>query len=281
MAITRPNENTCQLCGHRPLTEFVVPNKTVLWLCEKCELYQYGHLVDDSAYASEYHHGYERHRDQKLRTAMVRLNRIAPQVHSKAPRLLDVGCSVGCTVEAANKRGWHGVGVDLSKDAVARCNRNGLECYVTDGVKLPFDDQSFDVLTSWHVIEHVANVEETLTEWQRVLRPGGVMALETPDATSPKVRRLGSKYRKFWAAEHTYTFSPQNLGEFVERAGFELLSRPVVGRLADLPATSTCYALVYQAYHGLRRIAGVHKAFQIFARRRVESGISRAVTSAA
>jgi len=281
MGITNQNERACQLCGQRPLKEFVVPKKTVLWLCEKCELYQYGQLVDDSAYASQYHHGYERHRDQKLRTAMVRLNRIAPLVQAKAPRLLDVGCSVGCTVEAANKRGWHGVGVDLSKDAIDYCKRNGLECCATDSVKLPFDDQSFDILTSWHVIEHVADVEETLAEWHRVLRPGGIMALETPDATSPKVRRLGPRYRKFWAAEHTYTFSPKNLGEFVERAGFELASRPVIGRLTDLSVSSACYTVAYQAYHGLRRIAGVHKAFQIFARRRPAFEGTRTAAAAA
>jgi hypothetical protein len=48
-------------------------------------------VVDSAAYAEEYHAGYEQHRDKKLRTAAVRLNRIAPLIRADSPRLLDVG----------------------------------------------------------------------------------------------------------------------------------------------------------------------------------------------
>jgi 2-polyprenyl-3-methyl-5-hydroxy-6-metoxy-1,4-benzoquinol methylase len=260
--------NCCQLCDRPTLVEFVVPRSTTLWRCTQCGLYQNGQLVDNAAYAAEYHRGYEHHREKKLRTATVRLNRIAPLVRAEAPRLLDVGSSVGCVIEAAINRGWSAVGIDVSASAVDFCRKRNLPCRLVDGNTLPFPDGSFDVLTAWHVIEHVADVEKTLADWFRVLRPNGILALETPDASSPIVRLRGSSYRKFWAPEHTYTFTPSTLAEFMQRAGFEMLRRPAFGNLANLSAGMTAYTVAYQTYQGLRRAAGISKAFQLFARRR-------------
>ena len=258
---------SCQLCGGFPLKEFCVPRSTTLWHCAQCGLYQNGRLAEASAYEDVYHQGYEHHRAKKLRTAAVRLNRVAPLVGAKKPRLLDVGSSVGCVIEAALARGWDAVGIDVSASAVKFCRDRKLPCRLAQGDRLPFPDNSFDVLTSWHVIEHVADVEATLADWFRVLRPGGVMALETPDASSPIVRWRGSRYRKFWAPEHTYTFTPATLGAFIEQAGFTMLSRPVFGRLGEQTARMAAYTVAYQTYHGIRKAAGIQKAFQIFARR--------------
>jgi ubiquinone/menaquinone biosynthesis C-methylase UbiE len=257
----------CQLCCRSPLVKFDVPRSTTLWRCTHCGLYQNGRLVDNSAYAADYHRGYEHHREKKLRTASVRLNRIAPLVRAKKPRLLDVGSSVGCVIESALHRGWDAVGIDVSKSAVEFCRKRDLPCRLVQGSALPFPDSSFDVLTAWHVIEHVEDVRETLAEWFRVLRPDGVLALETPDASSPVVRLRGSSYRKFWAPEHTYTFTPTTLAEFMRRTGFEIMRRPVFGRLAGHSARMVAYTVAYQSYHGLRKVAGISKAFQIFARR--------------
>jgi SAM-dependent methyltransferase len=206
---------------------------------------------------------------------MVRLNRIAPLVEAESPWLLDIGSSVGCVIEAALQRGWGAMGAELSASAVRYCNDRKLPCRLFDGVTLPFDDESFDVISSWHVIEHVTDVEQALVEWFRVLRPGGVIALETPDASSPLVRLRGAKYRKFWAPEHIYTFTPSTLAEFMCRAGFAILPRPVFGNLGELPRSMAAYTVAYQAYHGLRKLAGVSKAFQLFARRPAEQRIRR------
>lgn len=259
----------CELCDHQGLDQFAVPGSCVLWRCPECGLYQQGEPADDAAYSASYHDGYHKHRTKKIRTAAVRLNRVAPHVDVAKPRLLDIGCSVGCTVEAANQRGWQGVGVDVSDDMVEYCRQRGLNCHKTGSLRLPFADESFDVVTSWHVIEHVANVSETLAEWQRVVRPGGLLVLETPDANCGKAKRLGAEYRKFWAAEHTYTFTPETLGPFIRKAGLEPLSRPWFGRLRQLGPKMAAYAVMYQGYHGLRHAAGIAKAFQVFAQRPV------------
>jgi ubiquinone/menaquinone biosynthesis C-methylase UbiE len=176
-------------------------------------------------------------------------------------------------MEAARRRGWEATGVDVSKDAVQSCRNRGLNCVTIHGVHLPFADASFDVLTAWHVIEHVGDVRETLAEWRRVLCPGGVMALETPDGSSPKVRRRGANYAKFWKIEHTYVFAPWNLAQLVEETGFERVSLPAFGRFRDFTPAQACYALAHCAVDFLLRRTGNHKAFQLCARR-VETGFA-------
>ena len=246
---------------------FEITNRILLWKCEACELYQHGHPAAQQAYANQYHSGYAKHRGKKIRTAMYRLNRVAKYLEGTKPRVLDIGCSVGCTVEAAKRRGWDAYGVDVSDDAVNYCRKRGLSCFHTNGLKLPFEDQSFDAVVSWHVIEHVADVHESIEEWRRVLKPNGVLVMETPDASSPKVRRLGASYTKFWAPEHTYTFTPDNLRRIVEPIGFQSLREPWTGSLLSMGPAWAPYLLGRHWYEVGHQVLGIHKAFQLFARR--------------
>lgn len=276
---TKSTSKTCQLCGKAELVRFEIPNSSVLWLCNDCELYQAGEMVEESAYEGNYHVGYAKHRAQKLRTARLRLNRIASLIgkkdrltegkeNRKQPKLLEIGCSVGCTLEAAQQIGWQAIGVDVSRDAVSICRQHGFDANHVDALKLPFENDCVDVVCAWHVIEHVEDVTKTIKEWGRVLKPGGILALETPDASCPKVRRMGEKYRKFWAPEHTYTFTPWNLGQFLSRAGFEIVHAPRIGSFSQLGIQLGSYAVVYNTYHSVRKLVGIEKAFQIFARKK-------------
>ena len=257
----------CENCGAAPLKPFVVRPTQTLWHCQQCDLYQKGTLPHDAAYEDDYHEQYQRHQRRKLGTAAIRLSTLAPYVKAPKPRLLDIGCSIGAIVETADRLGWHGVGVDVSHTAVERCRHRGLDCHYFDGETLPFEDQSFDVVTSWHVIEHVLNVAETLRDWFRVLKPGGVMVLETPDAGYLKARIRGPRYHKFWAPEHIYTFRRHNLRPFLEQAGFEMLRNPVIGKPSLLPGYLAGYSLLYRGVHAARRSLSLSKAFVVYCRR--------------
>ncbi len=257
----------CENCGCGKLAEFVIPGASVMWHCRRCDLYQKGRMAAAEEYSLPYHDIYASHRCRKLRTAAFRLGRVAPLIEVDRPKLLDIGCSLGFTVEAARQQGWDAHGVDVSADAVERCRRRQLNCLLTDGLRLPYADASFDLVTAWHVIEHVSDVAETLAEWGRVLRPGGLLALETPDSSGLKVKLLGVRYRRFWKREHVYAFRPGNLIPFVTAAGFEVLQRPWIGRAGRLVLPCSPYQLVYQLHRGLFTMIGLRKAFQLVCRR--------------
>jgi len=264
--VDTPKQPCCELCKHGFLEEFLVPEKLRILKCPKCGLYQKGLSLVGVDYASDYHEGYYRRRASKVRTAEVRLSRLTRLTGPANGRLLDVGCSVGCTLEAATQMGWEAVGIDVSADAVATCQQHGIQAIEYDGESIPFPDGHFDVITSWHVIEHVRDVRDTLAEWCRVLKPGGWVMIETPNGECRKVQRRGPSYRRFWAHEHTYTFNRLSLEQFFSEAHYEVFSPP---RLPPLRSgwPRFPYALAYQSYQGLRRVAGVNKAFQVIARR--------------
>ena len=265
-------QNMCENCGTFPLEPFVIRPTQTLWRCTACDLYQKGQLPDEAAYENDYHGEYHDRLRRKLVTAAVRISAIARHVNVSQPRLLDIGCSVGAIVEAANKVGWQGEGVDVSQTAIDVCQARGLKCHKADRVGLPCEDETFDVVTSWHVIEHVENVSETLREWYRVVKPGGIMVLETPDAGYLKARIWGASYQKFWAPEHIYTFRRNNLQPFLERAGFEILPNPIFNELSLLSPTLAGYSLAYRTFKGICHSLRLSKALEIYCRRPPSSG---------
>jgi ubiquinone/menaquinone biosynthesis C-methylase UbiE len=264
----REQPAACQLCGQAQLEHYAVPGVVSYLFCRGCRLYQYGPVVDSSQYNDgDYHAVFERKHDRKLRTAIVRLNRVASLIASDSVRFLDVGCGTGPILEAARLRGWSASGVDVSERIVQHCRDKGFDSHVVDGHELPFEDQTFDAVTAWSVIEHVADVRASLAEWRRVLRAGGLLVVDTSDALCWKARLLGARYRRFWSPNHSYVFTPENLGRFIEQTGFELLRRPFAGRLRDLPSGMAMYAVGYQAQFELKQATRLQKSFQLFARR--------------
>lgn len=237
----------CEACGSEPLEDFVVPGRASLLFCPKCNLYQKGKVTNRPLYPLYYHSHYIHNSQRKLRKAVVRLRSIAALFHRPTGlRLLDIGCSVGFTVRAAQEMGWEACGVDVSEDAVAEARNHGLDCQTVAGLGLPFPDEHFDAVTAWHVIEHVESVSHTLHEWRRVLKPGGILGLETPDASSRKVKRLRERYSRFWKPEHVYVFSPQNLQGFLLQAGF-VISPP---RISWLFKARDCQLRLTGSNHG-------------------------------
>lgn len=270
-----PSERLCEACGSSSLEEFVVAGTMTMWHCPRCNLYQKGRVAEADDYDAAYHAlHYGAHRSHKVKTAAARLSRVAALVAAPQPKLLDVGCSLGCTVEAAVRRGWDAHGADVSRDAVDYCRSRKLNCRLIGSPELPYEDETFDVLTAWHVIEHVADVRQTLAEWRRVLKPEGLMVLETPDGACLKVKLRRAGYRRFWKAEHVYTFDRGNLTPLVEAAGFEIMPPPFWGRLASLPPGLAAYAISHRSHQAIMSLARLTKAFELFCRRTPAGPIS-------
>jgi SAM-dependent methyltransferase len=110
--------------------------------------------------------------------------------------VLDLGCNNGygtavladrCNLCAEPAGGAKVIGLDVSptaiEDAQQRFGNYGIDFLVYDGRTIPFDDQHFDIILSFQVIEHVADLAPYLTEIVRVLRPDGLALFTTPNAT--------------------------------------------------------------------------------------------------
>lgn len=261
------SESTCENCGHHELESFIDRPNHRLKRCPKCRLFQKGVLESTSVYEGDYHINYSGRRKAKIVTGLIRLASTTRYLETKKPNTLDIGCSVGATVQAATDLGWEAHGVDISKRAVEYCNSLGLNCKAISGVELPYEDASFDLVTNWHVIEHVRDVSETIREWSRVLKPGGIMILETPASNYLKARIMGPKYKKFWPPDHLYTFDRSNLTSLLRKGGFEILPSRLIGKATALPLHLSAYALAYRGFRTTCRAFNLCKSIEICCRK--------------
>ncbi len=134
-------------------------------------------------------------------------------------RWLDVGFGAGDLLDIAARRGWQTYGTEVSRPALARAQARGH--VVADA----FADQlfrpgSFDVVTMVELVEHVPAAAFFLGAAHRLLRPGGLLYVSTPNARSLNRRVLGSAWSVVSPPDHLVLFSPQALTARVRAAGF-------------------------------------------------------------
>jgi SAM-dependent methyltransferase len=142
---------------------------------------------------------------------------------------LDIGCGDGRYLEMMLRRGVDPStvhGLELDQQAVAAARTKGLQvdkCRVEDATHLA--KGSFDLITMFHVIEHVAAPDAVVRRIHELLSAGGILAVETPNFDSLDAR-IGR--RRFWGGyhipRHWHIFTPESLRRLLERAGFSVLT---------------------------------------------------------
>jgi SAM-dependent methyltransferase len=100
-------------------------------------------------------------------------------------RVLDDGCGAGYGSMILARNGFEVVGIDIDSHAIAHCQKTCSSPLASfrqqDSAKLSFLDASFDGVVSFEVIEHIQEYRQYLAEAQRVLRPGGLLIISTPN----------------------------------------------------------------------------------------------------
>ncbi|MDY6955002.1 MAG: class I SAM-dependent methyltransferase, partial [Thermodesulfobacteriota bacterium] len=136
---------------------------------------------------------------------------------------LDIGCGNGKFIHAMNALGWHFQGVEFSEVAVNVCRKAGLEVFHGDLEAASFPDNTFDLVSARHVIEHVPRPDHFVGEITRILRKGGRLVIRTPNSQALARKWFG----KYWFANdvprHLVLFCPANLRMLTERHGLRLL----------------------------------------------------------
>jgi len=145
-------------------------------------------------------------------------------------RLLDVGCSKGHSLEVARDAGWRATGVEVNRRAADEARARGLD--VRDGhlAGQELDDASFDAVTLFDVLEHTGEPLAMLGACRRLLRPGGLLAVTTPDVGGLVPRLTYALFGLTLGAwghptppGHLVEFSRRTLRRALAEAGFEVL----------------------------------------------------------
>ncbi len=146
---------------------------------------------------------------------------------SENKTLLDIGCGTGAFLKVAKNNDWSVSGVEPDEDARAIAN-SITENAVYNTEKLSeFKNQSFDVITLWHVLEHLPNLEAEVVLFKRLLKPGGTLIIAVPNYKSYDA----GYYKNFWAAYDV----PRHLWHFSQTAIKRLFQKESMKVVKTLP----------------------------------------------
>jgi SAM-dependent methyltransferase len=146
------------------------------------------------------------------------------RAHPAPGAVLDIGCGRGLMLSDLARRGWRTVGVEMS-EAASRHAREvlGLDVRVGDLAGCEFPSASFDVVTLFHVLEHLPDPDAALAEARRVITPDGRLLVEVPNFGSLQSQLTGGKGFHLDAPRHLFHFTRAALLQLLGRAGFEPL----------------------------------------------------------
>jgi 2-polyprenyl-3-methyl-5-hydroxy-6-metoxy-1,4-benzoquinol methylase len=172
--------------------------------------------------------------EARRRDARVRLRWLAP--HARGGTLLDVGAATGAFVAEALAAGFAAWGIEPTP-AFARQAQTLTGVYVREGTleDAALEDAALDVVTMWHVLEHVPDPLVQLERLRGALRPGGVLALEVPNYGSQVARRQRAAWPSLEPEVHVNQFAPATLRAALERTGFTLVELGTVPITPYLP----------------------------------------------
>lgn len=137
--------------------------------------------------------------------------------------LLDIGCGTGEFLHRMRKNHFMVTGIEPNMNARnAAINNLNLDVWDEDQINL-FDNESFDVITLWHVLEHVFNLNDRIAQIKRLLKPGGYLFIAVPNWEAWDAVHYGKYWAAFDVPRHLYHFNRTTLPGTLERFGFRLL----------------------------------------------------------
>ncbi|TGK20682.1 methyltransferase domain-containing protein [Leptospira fluminis] len=177
---------SCYLCGTKSSKIVFVENSIPIVECLACG-HVYSTFLQDEHYDGYWPEGAEHYDLHWWDIAHRDIYKDFCNTFLKSPkgRILDVGCGLGFFIRTINeiKPGWKTVGYEISEDAVRFAREKNLLSDVHSGIVQNSDlpSESFDVITLWDVIEHIPNPHSLLQYLHTLLKPGGILFVETPN----------------------------------------------------------------------------------------------------
>lgn len=251
----------CRLCSSRDVhflwqvtdKKFRGPGRFAYWRCAGCGLVVLHPRLEEKAlapYYPDYVTAVQRRHDfrQRLKrmvaedwygygtdrsavTGLLRkaatfpLRRLLSQLPHKRPggRILDIGCGSGGYLAFLADLGWACEGIEQGPNSRRYAQQElGLTVHSDLRQLRDFPDRCFDVVTMWHVIEHLSDPAATLREIGRILKPDGLLLLRTPNVRSWESWLFGGNWYGLDPPRHLCLFSPVTMERLLRQCGFSV-----------------------------------------------------------
>jgi len=231
----------CPVCANENFKNFmVVPDKSVsqesfvIVACENCgfkftnprpSVFEIGkyYASEDYISHSNTNRGLTNKAYQVVRSITVKqkvdlINKFVPQKGS----ILDYGCGTGYFLAACQKNGWQVAGFEPNETARHAASNLINKSVASDNLDA-FENERFDFITLWHVLEHIHTLNDTFERLKSLLKPEGYLLIAVPNADSLDAQ----KYKENWAAydvpRHLYHFTQPTMKRFIKKHKMEMV----------------------------------------------------------
>ena len=257
-------ETTCLFCNHlnyRVLYDNLpdlltkMPGRFRLVRCNDCQLVYLNPVPTPDELATYYPQHYEPYlmitpkamTPLKLWLLNYGMKRRALPVlrHKTRGRLLDLGCATGHYLNYVKSHShWQVQGVELDQTAAEFARQQfDIDVYTGELHNASFDDEYFDAVSMWDVLEHLANPIDTLREIRRILKPDGILIFRVPIIDSLDAKLFGRYWAGLDVPRHLYIYSKDAL--------FRLLQETELSPLRTEPVAGSFFPFVISMQFGL------------------------------
>lgn len=220
----------CPYCKNIKVTQICNVNGYRIVRCNECSLAftdippinvrKFNQETYNAAYINNY----------QLRGSLIK-NRFREKLqlierYKSGGALLDIGCSLGYflqVVSESSRHKWKLFGAEINPKLVSLARRNvSADIKVSELPRLPFKDESFDVVTCFDVLEHSRSIKENIQEIKRVLKDDGIILIQSPNYMSLMQMLTLSRWDWWTPPDHAVHFTPSTLEKILNNAGFNV-----------------------------------------------------------
>lgn len=156
--------------------------------------------------------------------------------------LLDVGCGTGDFLQVASRGGWSITGIEPNTNARAIANKKTNHRVFDQDQLFHLKPNSFDIITLWHVLEHLPDLDSHFTLFKNLLKPNGSLIIAVPNYKSYDAE----VYQEFWAAydvpRHLWHFSRTSIKKLSNKVNLEL------AKIVPMPFDAFYVSLLSEKY---------------------------------
>lgn len=176
-------------------------------------------------------------RGYALQSKLKLINRL----NGGAGRVLDVGCGTGAFLETCKASGWNIAGIEPDPTARAATMKR-LQIDVPPSLDRLSRAELFDVITLWHVLEHVHNLDQTVRQLKKLLSEEGALLIAVPNSDSYDATYFKENWAAYDIPRHLYHFTPSTIESIFRKHGFRLVEqRPMLFDAFYIALLSTRY----------------------------------------
>jgi len=257
----------CILCNSSNRTILIQQKSWTVYKCSDCGLAFLDPRPDQDELQNLYQDDYfSSHYDEGLKVDSPEMQRrISQEDHrikffrnlKRHGRILDIGCGMGYFLYACRIYGYEVEGLDVSGDSASYV-RSELKIPVSTGSieEINFKDNSMDIITMWHSLEHTSDPRKYLKKAWNWLKSDGLLVVDVPNHEGTDAKKIWSRWNGWDLPYHFYHFTPKTLTDMLLRHGFKTCrtknyhSQYIKKKLKKIPVVNFFARLIAKCYSG-------------------------------